>query len=48
MEQASKDPVSRQPRLRAAGVASEWGRTLLTQGLIAILLALLWAILGLQ
>lgn len=48
MEQASKDLVSRQPRLRAASVASEVGRTLLTQALIAILLALLWALLGLQ
>ena len=35
-------------RYQAISVASEWGKTFLTQTVIGILLALLWATLGLQ
>lgn len=35
-------------RLRATSVAAEWGKTFLAQSLIGVLLAVLWAMLGLQ
>lgn len=47
MSSARRNLTHREWRPRAAA-ASEWGRTLLTQSLIGILLALLWAMLGLQ
>lgn len=48
MNRASDYPVNRPRRPRAANLASEWGKTFLIQGFIGILLALLWAMLGLQ
>jgi len=46
MYRALQQPANRQPY--ATSVASEWGRTFLTQTVIGILLAVLWATLGLQ
>lgn len=48
MDRASANFVNRSQRPRAASVASEWGKTFLTQSAIGILLAVLWAMLGLQ
>ena len=46
MNRAIRQPANRQPQ--ATAIASEWGRTFLTQTVIGILLAVLWATLGLQ
>ncbi len=46
MHRAIQQPANHQPQ--ATTVASEWGRTFLTQTVIGILLAVLWATLGLQ
>ena len=46
MYRASQQTANPQPQ--AATVASEWGKTFLTQTVIGILLAVLWATLGLQ
>jgi hypothetical protein len=46
MYRASQQPTHCQPQ--AASGASEWGKTFLTQTVIGILLAVLWATLGLQ
>ena len=46
MYRAIQQPANRQPH--AISVASEWGKTFLTQTVIGILLAVLWATLGLQ
>ena len=46
MYRAIEQPAKCQPQ--ATTVASEWGKTFLTQTVIGILLALLWATLGLQ
>jgi preprotein translocase subunit SecF len=46
MHRAIQQPTNRQPH--ATTVASEWGKTFLTQTVIGILLAVLWATLGLQ
>ncbi len=44
MYRASERPAHPQP----TGIASEWGKTFLTQTVIGILLAVIWATLGLQ
>ncbi|MBI3030886.1 MAG: hypothetical protein HYY64_15380 [Candidatus Rokubacteria bacterium] len=46
MDRTSQHPANHQPQ--AASIASEWGKTFLTQTAIGILLAVLWATLGLQ
>jgi hypothetical protein len=46
MYRAIQQPANRQPH--ATAIASEWGRTFLTQTVIGVLLAVLWATLGLQ
>lgn len=48
MNRSTSDLVNRDHRPRAVSVASEWARTFLTQSLIAIVLATLWTMLGLQ
>lgn len=47
MDRARAYP-DRTQRSQAIGVTAEWGKTFLTQSLVAVLLALLWALLGLQ
>ena len=47
MDRPSEYRANRDLR-QATSIASEWGRTFLTQTAIGILLALLWATLGLQ
>ena len=46
MYRAIQQRANRQPQ--ATTIASEWGKTFLTQTVIGILLAVLWATLGLQ
>ncbi len=46
MYRAIQQTANRQAH--ATAIASEWGRTFLTQTVIGILLAVLWATLGLQ
>ena len=46
MHRAIQQPANRQTH--AISIASEWGKTFLTQTVIGILLAVLWATLGLQ
>ena len=46
MYRAIEQPANRQPQ--ATSVACEWGKTFLTQTVIGVLLAVLWATLGLQ
>ena len=54
MERSSERPRSGYRRhlsamdTRATSIAFEWGRTFLAQTVIGVLLALLWATLGLQ
>lgn len=48
MNRSTPNLVNRDHRPRAVSVASEWARTFLTQSLIAIVLAALWVMLGLQ
>lgn len=40
--------ANRIPRPRATSIATEWGKTFFAQTLVGILLATLWAMLGLQ
>ncbi len=46
MHRAIQQLANRHPH--ATTIASEWGRTFLTQTVIGVLLAVLWATLGLQ
>lgn len=48
MDRTSQHPANRNQHPQVACVASEWGRTFLAQTAIGILLAVLWATLGLQ
>lgn len=40
--------MTRVPRPRATSASLEWGKTLFIQSVIAIVLAFLWTVLGLQ
>ena len=48
MNRINDNLVNRIRRPRATSVACEWGKTFLAQSLIGVLLAVLWAMLGLQ
>lgn len=54
MDRSSERPANRYRRhpsamdARVTSIASEWGRTFLAQTVIGVLLAFLWATLGLQ